>query len=133
MEKDGLDAQENASKQRRIIKEIDQNAKIALDDETQGRINDDEMFGVDDLDGEVVVIYSAAEPVTTIKDSAAPTTNVTEDKIIMAQALAVLKSVKPKVMVQEQEMSTTIPTAATTVITAAPTLRAKENSSLSLA
>nr|GFC66807.1 hypothetical protein [Tanacetum cinerariifolium] len=31
---------------------IDQNAKIALDDETQGRTNDDEMFRVDDLAGE---------------------------------------------------------------------------------
>nr|GEX24364.1 hypothetical protein [Tanacetum cinerariifolium] len=80
-----------------MIKEIDQNAKITLDDETQGRTNDDEIFRVDDLAGEEVIM-----------DSAAPTTDVTKDKITMAQALAALKSVKPKVVVQEQEMSNTI-------------------------
>nr|GFB77372.1 hypothetical protein [Tanacetum cinerariifolium] len=52
MEKDGLGAQEDASKQRRMIKEINQNAEITLDDETQGRTNDDEMFRVNDLVGE---------------------------------------------------------------------------------
>nr|GEV34670.1 hypothetical protein [Tanacetum cinerariifolium] len=70
MKKDSFGAKEDASKDRRMIKEIDQNADIALDDETQGRINDDEIV--------------------------APTTYVTEDEIIMAQALAALKSVKPK-------------------------------------
>nr|GEU72122.1 hypothetical protein [Tanacetum cinerariifolium] len=120
-EKDGLGAQEDASKQERMIEEIDQNVEIALDDETQGSSNDDEMFGVDDLAGEKVVLKTT----TGIKDSAAPTTDVTEDEITMAQALAALKSVKPKVVVQEQEMSTTIPAAATKVTTAIPTPRAK--------
>nr|GEV80720.1 hypothetical protein [Tanacetum cinerariifolium] len=96
MEKYGLGAQKDASKQGRMIEEIDQNAEIALDDETQRRTNDDEMFEVDDLAGEEVVMDSAADPVTTIKDSAAPTTDGTEDEITMAQALAALKSVKPK-------------------------------------
>nr|GEY49928.1 hypothetical protein [Tanacetum cinerariifolium] len=45
--------------------------------------------------------------------------------VTMAQALAALKSTKPKVVVQEQEMSTTIPAAATIVTTIVPTLRAK--------
>nr|GEV14543.1 hypothetical protein [Tanacetum cinerariifolium] len=104
-----------------MIEEIDQNAEIALDDETQGRTNDDKMFGVDDLAGEEVVVdtitakheeqiikdVSTAEPVitagevvttTTFIDSAAPTTDVTEDEITMAQALIVLKSIKPKVV-----------------------------------
>nr|GEW01035.1 hypothetical protein [Tanacetum cinerariifolium] len=79
LKKDGLGAQEDESKQGRMIEEIDQNGEITLDDETQERTNDDEMFG----------------------------------------------SVKPKVVVQEQEMSTTIPTFATTVTTAVPTPRAK--------
>nr|GEW77330.1 hypothetical protein [Tanacetum cinerariifolium] len=79
MEKDSLGAQEDASKQGRMSEEIDQNAEIALDDETQRRTNDDEMFGVDDLAGEEVVMdtttgeheeqiikdISTAEPVTT--------------------------------------------------------------------
>nr|GEV15834.1 hypothetical protein [Tanacetum cinerariifolium] len=65
----------------------------------KGRTNDDEISGVDDLVGEEVVMDSAAEPVTTIKDSVAPTT--------------------------DQEMSTIIPAAATIVTTVVPTLRAK--------
>nr|GEV75210.1 hypothetical protein [Tanacetum cinerariifolium] len=82
---------------------------------------------------QIIKDVSTVEPVTTagevvtttVKDSAAPTTNVTEDEITMAQALAALKSIKPKVVVQEQEMSTTILAAATTVTTDVPTPRAK--------
>nr|GEV35309.1 hypothetical protein [Tanacetum cinerariifolium] len=149
MKKVSLGAQKDASKQRRMIEEINQNAEIALDDETQGRTNDDEMFGVNDLVGEEVVMgtttgeleekiiedVSTAElfttagevvtTTTTVKDSAAPTTDITKDEIIMAQVLAALKSIKPKVVVQEQEMSTIIPAAAATVTTAVPTRRAK--------
>nr|GEV13147.1 putative ribonuclease H-like domain-containing protein [Tanacetum cinerariifolium] len=122
--------------------------KDSLDDETQGRTNDDEMFRVDDLAREEVVMdttageheehiikdVSTAEPVTTagkvvttitVKDSAAPTIAVTEDEITMDQALVALKSTKPKVMVQEQEMSTTILATATTITTVVPTSRAK--------
>nr|GFA55724.1 hypothetical protein [Tanacetum cinerariifolium] len=147
MEKDGLGAHEDASKQRRMIKEINQDDEVALDDDTQGRTNDDEMFRVDDLAGEEVVMdtttgehkeqiiedVSTAESVTTagdvvtttVKVSAAPKTDVTEDDITMAQALAALKSTKPKVVVKEQEMSTTIQAAATTVTTAVLTPRDK--------
>nr|GFB06596.1 hypothetical protein [Tanacetum cinerariifolium] len=95
MEKDSLGVQEDASKQGRMIEEIDQNAEIALDAKTQGRTNDDDMFGVDDLAGEEVVM----ETTTGVKDSAALTTDVTEDEITMTQALAALKSTKPKVVV----------------------------------
>nr|GFA81415.1 hypothetical protein [Tanacetum cinerariifolium] len=63
----------------------------------QGRKNDDEMFGVDDLGGKEVVMETA----TGVKDSSAPTTDVTEDEVTMAQALAALKSTKPKVVVDE--------------------------------
>nr|GEU58426.1 ribonuclease H-like domain-containing protein [Tanacetum cinerariifolium] len=92
------------------------------DDETQGRINDDEMFGFNDLVGEEVVM----ETTNGVKDSAAPTTNVTKDEVIIDQALAALKSTKPKVVVQEQEMSTAISAAATIVTTGVPTPRAKD-------
>nr|GEX38725.1 hypothetical protein [Tanacetum cinerariifolium] len=98
MEKDGLGYQEDASKQRRMIEEIDQNAKIALDDETQGRTNDDEMFEVNYHAGEKVVM----ETTTGVKDSGAPITDVIEDEVTMAQALAALKSTKPKVVVQNK-------------------------------
>nr|GEW98676.1 hypothetical protein [Tanacetum cinerariifolium] len=104
MEKDGLGAQEDASKPERMIKEIDQNAKIALDDETQGKTNDDEMFGVDDLAGEEVVM----ENTIGVKDSATPTTYVTEDEVTMAQALAALK--KPKVLLFHKQKQSQIPT-----------------------
>nr|GFA28180.1 hypothetical protein [Tanacetum cinerariifolium] len=116
-----LKKKEDASKQGRMIKEIDQNVEIALEDETQGITNDDEMFRVDDLAREEVVIKTT----TGVKDSVAPTTYVTEDEVIMAQALAALKSTKPKVVVQEQETSTTIIVAAKTVTTAVLTPRAK--------
>nr|GEV62411.1 retrovirus-related Pol polyprotein from transposon TNT 1-94 [Tanacetum cinerariifolium] len=92
----------------RMIKEIDQDDEIALDADTQGKKTDDEMFGVDDLTREEVV--------TTVADkvSVAPTTDVTEDEITMAQALAALKSVKH-----------IIPTAAIKVTTVVSTPRAK--------
>nr|GEY95942.1 hypothetical protein [Tanacetum cinerariifolium] len=94
MEKDGLGAQNDASKQGRMIKEIDQNTEIALDDETQGRTNDDEMFGVDDLVGEEVVM----ETTTGVKDNVVPTIDITKNEVKMAQALAALKSTKTKVV-----------------------------------
>nr|GEU59724.1 hypothetical protein [Tanacetum cinerariifolium] len=129
LEMDSLGAQEDVSKQGRMIEEIDQDDKIALDADTQGKKNDDEMFGVDDLSGEEVVfdtttgeheeqiikdvstvelVTTAGEVVTTVanKVSAAPTTHVTKDEITMAQALAALKGTKPKVVVQEQEDNT---------------------------
>nr|GEW10573.1 hypothetical protein [Tanacetum cinerariifolium] len=59
---------------------------------SRGRTNDDEIFRVDDVVGEEVVM-----------DSAAPTIDVTEDEITMAQVLATLKSVKPKTMLQAKE------------------------------
>nr|GFC03846.1 hypothetical protein [Tanacetum cinerariifolium] len=71
---------EDASKQGRMIMEIDQNAEIALDNKTQGRTNDYEMFRVDDLAREEVVM----ETTTGVKDSVAPTTDVTEDEVTMA-------------------------------------------------
>nr|GEU51646.1 hypothetical protein [Tanacetum cinerariifolium] len=91
---------------RRLMKiglEIDQDDEIALDVETQGRTNDDEMFGVNDL--------SRYEVVTIVADkvSVAPTTD----------------SVKPKVVVQEQDVITTVLAAATKVTTVVPTLGAK--------
>nr|GEU49642.1 putative ribonuclease H-like domain-containing protein [Tanacetum cinerariifolium] len=133
----------------KMIEEIDQDDKIALNADTQGRKNDDEMFRVDDLSGEEVVldtttgeheeqiiedvsiaesVTTAGEVVTTIADkvSVAPTTDVTEDDITMAQALAALKSTKPNVMVQDQEVSTTVPAGATIVTTVVPTQRAQE-------
>nr|GEW95721.1 uncharacterized mitochondrial protein AtMg00810-like [Tanacetum cinerariifolium] len=98
LEKDSLGAQEDASKQGRMIEEIDQEDEIALDADTQGRKTDDEMFGVDDLTREEVVTIAAN------KVSAAPTTDVTEDEIIIARALAALKNADTQGRKTDDEM-----------------------------
>nr|GEW85421.1 hypothetical protein [Tanacetum cinerariifolium] len=77
LEKGSLGAQEDASKHRRMI---DQDDEITLDVDTQGRKNDDEMFGVDDLSGEEVV--------TTVAD----------------------KSVKPTIPAAATKVTTAVPT-----------------------
>nr|GEU58778.1 hypothetical protein [Tanacetum cinerariifolium] len=96
--------------------------EIALDDETQGRINNDEMFRVDDLAGEEVVMDT-----TTGEHEEQIIEDVSTAELVTIVALAALKSIKPKVMVQEQEISTTIPAAGTIVTTVVPTPRAKGN------
>ncbi|GJW55529.1 hypothetical protein Tco_0099614 [Tanacetum coccineum] len=77
-EDEGLGDQEDASKQGRKIDDIDQDAEVTLVNETQG---------------------------STAKVSAAAT--ITTEEITLAQALAELRSVKPKVVVQEPVQSTT--------------------------
>nr|GFA64021.1 hypothetical protein [Tanacetum cinerariifolium] len=51
-DKESLGDQEDASKQGMMIDNIDQDEEIALVDESQGRINEEEMFRVNDLDGD---------------------------------------------------------------------------------
>ncbi|GJY89056.1 hypothetical protein Tco_0503684 [Tanacetum coccineum] len=80
-EDEGLGDQEDASKQERKIDDIDQDVEVTLVDETQG--------------SEKVV----KEVVSTAKVSAA--TTITTEEITLAQALAELRSVKPKVVVQD--------------------------------
>nr|GEV02682.1 uncharacterized mitochondrial protein AtMg00810-like [Tanacetum cinerariifolium] len=81
---------------------------VTLVDETQGR-NDQDMFDTGVLDNEEVVAekeVSTADPVTTacevvntvdVKFSAATTPTIFMDDIILAKALAALKSAKPMV------------------------------------
>nr|GEZ80082.1 hypothetical protein [Tanacetum cinerariifolium] len=128
---------EDASKQGRSIKDIDQDGEIALVDKAQGRIHDAYMFRVDDLKGNEVIVdvrekiikkeVSTADPVTTagevvtaanVKDSVALTTATTvdvNDELTLAKTLIAIKAAKPKV----------ISTAATTVTTDITTPRAK--------
>nr|GEZ07591.1 hypothetical protein [Tanacetum cinerariifolium] len=59
-----LGDQEDASKQGRMIDNINQDLEITLVDDTQGRMNEEEMFGVNDVDGDdMVVDVSASEKV----------------------------------------------------------------------
>nr|GEW00805.1 uncharacterized mitochondrial protein AtMg00810-like [Tanacetum cinerariifolium] len=135
---DSLGAQEDASKHGRSIMDIDQDADIALVDEAQGRMHDANMFGVDELKGNEVIVdvkekivekkVSTGDPVTTagevvtaasVEDSDAPTTATTndvDDELTLVKTLIAIKAAKPKV----------IPTTATTVTTAITTSRAKE-------
>ncbi|GJT06278.1 DNA-directed DNA polymerase [Tanacetum coccineum] len=57
--KDSLDAQEDASNQRRSFKYIDKDTKVSLVDEIQGRTNNAEMFDTDDLHGDEVIVDMA--------------------------------------------------------------------------
>nr|GEV91114.1 hypothetical protein [Tanacetum cinerariifolium] len=104
-----------------------------LVDDTQGRMNDQDMFGVNDIDGDEVVVdvlagkkeeqsekvakkeVSTVDPVTTAGEvvttadvevsAALTTTTTTDDELTLAQTLIEIKAAKPKA----------ITTAATTV------------------
>ncbi|GKD06561.1 hypothetical protein Tco_1181535, partial [Tanacetum coccineum] len=107
--------EEDATKQGRIA-DIDDNEDIYLV-KVQ---TDEDMFGVNDLDGDEVIVESVdvvntaeetrsvVEEVTTIAiPVSAATTAITNVEMTLAQALAELKSAKPKadkVVIQEQEL-----------------------------
>ncbi|GKA93083.1 retrovirus-related pol polyprotein from transposon TNT 1-94 [Tanacetum coccineum] len=109
-EDEGLGDQEDASKQGRKIDDIDKDAEVTLVDETQGRYDDAQMFDTDVFNGEEVFVAEQSEKVveevvSTAEVSAAAT--ITTEEITLAQALAELRSAKPKVVVQEPVQSTT--------------------------
>nr|GEW64358.1 ribonuclease H-like domain, reverse transcriptase, RNA-dependent DNA polymerase [Tanacetum cinerariifolium] len=123
-DKESLGDQEDASKQERMINNIDQNERITLVDETQQRMNEEEMFGVNDLDGNEVIVdatageeveqstniaekeVSTADPFTTIGEvvttedvevtTAATTPQISKDEHTLAQTLIEIKAAKPK-------------------------------------
>nr|GEV21000.1 hypothetical protein [Tanacetum cinerariifolium] len=117
-EKDSLGAQEDASKHGRSIKDIDQDEEIALVDEARGRMHDADMFEVDNLEGNKVIVdvrekiakkeVTTADPVTTagevvitasVEDSVAPTIATTadvDDELTLAKTLIAIKATKPK-------------------------------------
>nr|GEX70068.1 uncharacterized mitochondrial protein AtMg00810-like [Tanacetum cinerariifolium] len=125
-DKEGLGDQEDASKQGMIAK-IDADEDISLINETtqdQGRMNKEDLFGVNDLDGDEVVIdvsagekeeqsekvvekeVSTADPVTTAGEvvttddvevsTALTNTTTTDDELTLAQTLIEIKDAKPK-------------------------------------
>ncbi|GJZ12054.1 hypothetical protein Tco_0546813 [Tanacetum coccineum] len=127
-DKESLGAQEDASKQGRIFEDSDKDAEVSLVDETQGKSDDAEMFDIDDLHGDEVIVDMAVgkkqeksakvderEVSTSVEDSVAPTILVTIagkrvttaiDEITLAQTVIEIKATKPKA----------ITTAATTTI-----------------
>nr|GEW61686.1 hypothetical protein [Tanacetum cinerariifolium] len=83
-----------------MIDNIDQDAETTLVDDTQGRMNEEEMFGVDDLDGDEVIMD------VTIGENIEQDATVAEkeDELTLAQTLIKIKEAKPKargVIVQE--------------------------------
>ncbi|GJY61594.1 hypothetical protein Tco_0462251, partial [Tanacetum coccineum] len=136
---EGLSAQEDASKQRRSIEDIDKDAEVSLVNETQGRSDDTGMFDTDALIGDEVFAkndmtekehdmipkeVSAAETLTTsgikiLVSIVAPSTTVvsppviTEVEITLSQTLVELKSTKSKVVIQKPVQSTVTTTPST--------------------
>ncbi|GKD87030.1 hypothetical protein Tco_1358184, partial [Tanacetum coccineum] len=114
-EDEGL-GEEDASKQGRIA-DIDADAGINL--VSTHFDADTDMFGVHDLVGDEVVVET---------EVASKDVNLSVDEVTLAQALASLKSTKPKagkVMLQEPEQGTITTTAATTVTAASTRPKAK--------
>ncbi|GKB59854.1 hypothetical protein Tco_0916040, partial [Tanacetum coccineum] len=96
-ENEGLSDQEDASKQERKTDDINKDAEVTLVDQ---RYDDAQMFNTYIFNGEEVFVAKQSEKVveevvSTAEVSAAAT--ITTEEITLAQALAALKSAKPKV------------------------------------
>ncbi|GJU50358.1 hypothetical protein Tco_1219913 [Tanacetum coccineum] len=110
--------EEDASKQGRIA-DIDAAKDIYLVNVHR----DEDMFRVNDLDGdEVIVETEVANEVVVETKITSKDMNLSVDEVTLAQALATLKSVKPKadkVVIQELEQGIITTTTVATTITAA--------------
>ncbi|GKB96794.1 hypothetical protein Tco_0982931 [Tanacetum coccineum] len=104
-----LGDQEDASKQRRKIQDIDADEDITLEN-----VNNVDMFGVHVLDGDEVFVENvdalAGEKVVESEVVAAKDVNLSVDEVTLAQALATLKSAR----------STKTPTKTTAAATVTP-------------
>ncbi|GJT30043.1 hypothetical protein Tco_0910318 [Tanacetum coccineum] len=128
-DEDILGGQEDASKQERKITDIDQGAEVTLVDATQGRYDDAQMFDTDVFNDEEVFVAKQSEKVVEEVVSIAEVgvaATITSEEITLAQALAALKSAKPKVdkvVSQKLEQGTTKPTATPTTATTTTTTK----------
>ncbi|GKD90465.1 hypothetical protein Tco_1365972, partial [Tanacetum coccineum] len=116
--------EEDASKQGRID-DIDANEDIYL----VNVYRDEDMFGVNDLEGDEVIVETKVDHEVVVEtEVASKDVNLIVDEVTLAQALAALKSIKPKadkVMLQEPEQGTITTTFAITVIAVSTRPRAK--------
>ncbi|GKE25366.1 hypothetical protein Tco_1436878, partial [Tanacetum coccineum] len=95
-----LGDQEDASKQRRKIADIDANAEATLINETQGRNDDNQMFDKCVLDEQEVEVKKVDSTAKVTTESA----TTTVDELTLAQTLIEIKAAKLKVrgvMIQE--------------------------------
>nr|GEV87326.1 hypothetical protein [Tanacetum cinerariifolium] len=94
-----LGDQEDALKQGRMIENIDQDVEITLVDYTQGRMNEEDMFRVNFLDGdEVVVDVSASEKVKQSVKVVEKEVSTADPVITAGETLIEIKAAKPKVI-----------------------------------
>ncbi|GKD63505.1 hypothetical protein Tco_1305613 [Tanacetum coccineum] len=118
-EDEGL-GEEDASKQGRID-DIDANEDIYLVNVHR----DEDMFGVNDLEGDEVIVKTKVDHEVVVEtEVASKDVNLSVDEATLAQALAALKSAKPKadkVMLQEPEQSIITTTTAAITVTVAST------------
>ncbi|GKB38981.1 hypothetical protein Tco_0883923, partial [Tanacetum coccineum] len=123
-DKDSLGDHEDASKHGRSIKDIDKDADVSLVDDTQGRSDDTEMFDINELHGDEVVVdmlvgekqeqsTKEREVNTSVEDSVAPTTI---EEITLAQTFIQIKATKPKVVTTAATTTTTRPKARGVVV-----------------
>nr|GEW38599.1 zinc finger, CCHC-type [Tanacetum cinerariifolium] len=118
LKKVGSSKQVESSKEKDSL-DIDLDAKIALVDESQRRMHDADMFGVDNLKGNEVFLevreksvekeISTADPVTTaasVEDSTTPTTTTTadvDDELTLTKTLIAIKAAKPKKLAEQEQ------------------------------
>nr|GEZ52341.1 hypothetical protein [Tanacetum cinerariifolium] len=92
-----LGHREDASKHEGMNDSIDQEVEITLVDETQGRMNEEDMFDVNDLDGDEVIVDVTAVTTASIEVTTATTTlQISKDELTLAQTLIEIKIAKPK-------------------------------------
>ncbi|GJY51047.1 putative ribonuclease H-like domain-containing protein [Tanacetum coccineum] len=89
----------------------------------KGRYGDEDLFGVNDLEGDEVIVETKVDHEVVVEtEVASKDVNLSVDEVTLDQALVALKNAKPKadkVMLQEPEQRTiTTTTTATTVTTA---------------
>ncbi|GKB58562.1 hypothetical protein Tco_0914748 [Tanacetum coccineum] len=100
-DKESLSAQEDASKQ----------GRIKIINETQGRLDDAEIFDTDDLHGDEVIVDMAvgvtAAKIDEITSTSAPTTVI--DELTLAQTFIEIKAAKPKAVTTAATTTTTRP------------------------
>nr|GEZ62027.1 hypothetical protein [Tanacetum cinerariifolium] len=98
--KEILGDQEDASKQVRMIDNIDQDKEVALVNETQRRMNEEDMFRVNDLDGDEVIVDATAD------EEVEQSTKVAEKEVSTADLVTNAGKVEQSTKVAEKEVST---------------------------
>nr|GEU82208.1 nonaspanin [Tanacetum cinerariifolium] len=102
-DEEGLGDQEDASKQGRSIADIDQDEGTTLVDDTQERMNEEDLFGVHDLDGDEVFVDVSArkkkehsENVAEKKVSTADPVTTAGEVVTIAGEVVTTADVEPK-------------------------------------